>query len=264
MAAPGTAPSPYEQTMATTAHTADMSAAASPIVLPASFHLVRYPAGPAAREGFSRMGLDRPLLQRTPGLRFWRLLGTGDGERLTFSADLRRWALLAFWRSEADLDAFLTTSEISRRWDALADERYDLRLATVRARGDWGRAHFAVDHAAPLARDEPVAILTRAAIRPTKLARFWQAIPQPAADIATHPDNLATVGIGDVPVARQATFSLWNSLAGAQDYAYRRAAHRDVITRTRAEDWYSSELFARFRPLSASGTWDGRDPLAQP
>src|SRR5690349_15400995 len=118
--------------MASTAHSTDTTA--TPTLL-ASFHLVRYPAGPAAREGFSRMGLDRPALQRTPGLRFFRQLGTGDGDRLTFSADLRRWALLAFWRSEADLDAFLTTSPVPRRWDAIAEERYDLRMATARAHG---------------------------------------------------------------------------------------------------------------------------------
>lgn len=246
--------------MAATAHSTDTTATANVL---ASFHLVRYPAGAAAREGFSRMGLDRPILQRTPGLRFFRQLGTGDGDRMTFSADLRRWALLAFWRSEADLDAFLATSEIPRRWDAIAQERYDLRLATARAHGAWGRATFNVDRAAPLLPDAPVAILTQAAIRPQRLARFWTAVPKPAIDLSSHPDNLAAVGIGDIPVLRQATFSLWRSLAGAQDYAYRRAAHREVIARTRAEDWYSSELFARFQPLSSSGTWNGRDPLAE-
>ncbi|MBJ7471117.1 MAG: hypothetical protein JHD16_07435 [Solirubrobacteraceae bacterium] len=222
---------------------------------------MRYPAGAPAREGFSRMGLDRPVLQRTPGLRFWRLLGTGDGGKMTVSADFRRWALLAFWRSDEDLDAFLASSEIPRRWDDLGAERYDLRLATARAHGSWGRAHFNVDRAAPLIPGAPVAILTHAAIRPQRLARFWEAVPRPALDLAAHPEHLASLGIGDVPIFRQATFSLWRSLAGAQDFAYRRAAHREVIDRTRTEDWYSSELFARFQPLSSSGTWDGRDPL---
>ncbi len=258
MAEPGTAPSAYAQSMATAAQPTDTAAT---ITLPASFHLVRYPRGGPAREAFSRMGFDRPVLQRTPGLRAFRLLGTGAGDQMAFSADLRRWALLAFWSSEADLDAFLTDSEIPRRWDALAEERYDLRLATVRAHGSWGRTRFNVDRAAPLRPEQPVVILTRAAIRARHLARFWTAAPRPSADAVGHPDNLASIGIGDVPVLRQATLSLWRSLAGAQDFAYRRAAHREVVDRTRAEDWYSSELFARFVPLASSGTWSGRDPL---
>ncbi len=208
------------------------------------------------------MGLDRPALLATPGLRFFRLLGTGSGSQMTLSADLRRWALLAFWRDDAALDAFLQTSDIPRRWDALGAERYDLRLATARAKGSWSRASFDVTGAAPLLPDAPVAILTRAAIRPSRLARFWPAVARPAMDLSSHPAHLASVGIGDLPVLRQATFSLWSSLQGAQDFAYRRAAHREVIDRTRNESWYSSELFVRFQPLASRGTWDGRDPLA--
>lgn len=208
------------------------------------------------------MGLDRPVLARTPGLRFARMLGTGAGDRMSLSADLRRWALLAFWESDAALDDFLERSEVTRRWDALGAERYDLRLATIRAQGSWGRASFNVRGAGAVPPGSPVAILTRAAIRPARLAAFWRAVPTPAIDASGHPSLLATVGIGDVPVLRQATFSLWDSLDGARDYAYHRGPHREVIARRRAEDWYSSELFARFVPLSASGTWGGRDPLA--
>ncbi len=208
------------------------------------------------------MGLDRLWLRRTPGLSFWRLLGSSSG-LAAGPWDPQRYGLFTVWDDAAALDAFEANSRITRRYRRLAEEVWTVRLVPVRWHGVWGgndpfaRALPTVELAGG-----PMAILTRAAIRPQSVNTFLQAAAPVTAALACQPGLIASVGLGELPLLFQATFSLWHDLRSAQAFAYDQPLHKEVIRRTRSEGWYREDLFARFRPTASYGTWGGRDPLA--
>jgi hypothetical protein len=224
----------------------------------ASFHLARYADIGAMRH----MGLDRPVLRATEGLLFWRLMGTGRGASMTLGADLRRWALLAVWRDERHLERFLRCSPIAARWRHEAVECWQVRLLPLASRGRWGgKEPFWASRHPPNPDADPVAVLTRASIRPGRLVTFYRSVAPVQNALLRQKGCLASVGMGEWPLARQATFSLWRDAAAIREFAYQGLEHRRVIRSVRAEHWYSEELFARFLPYDSEGSWDGVDPL---
>ena len=122
------------------------------------------------------MGLDRPALRAHAGpARSGACSGTGRGATMTLSADLRRWALFAVWEDEAALDAFLADVADRR---ALARPRRRALHGAARAAAlarRLGRAQPASPRLSGGDAAGPVAILTRAAIRPRRLVAFYRA-----------------------------------------------------------------------------------------
>ena len=209
-----------------------------------------------------RMATDRGRVRRTPGVRFAKLLGTGDGRTFTLrDADPLRWGLLATWTDAAAARAFEADSPVARGWGRLAHETYRLDLRPVASRGLWSRRAPFGDPA-PVRDDGPVAAITRARLAPLQATRFYRAVPPVSVELHRSPGLRAAVAIGEAPLGLQGTFSLWESAAAVRDFAHRSAAHVDVVGRTEQEGWYAEELFARFAVLGSAGTLDGRDPLA--
>ncbi|MFB9377683.1 monooxygenase [Kineococcus gynurae] len=209
----------------------------------------------AVGAALGRMALDRVRLTRTPGARFAKLLGTGDGRTFTVrDADLRRWALLVAWSSTEAADAF-AGSAVLRDWDRSAEHRTVLRLAPLTSRGRWsGREPFGPsDPAAARAHTGPVASITRARLRMHRAPSFWRAVPPVSSDLNTVPGLRYATGIGEAPVGLQGTLSVWDSTQALTGFAHRRRPHLDVMNRTPEENWYVEELFARFAVLSAEG-----------
>ncbi|MGH8930086.1 MAG: monooxygenase [Egibacteraceae bacterium] len=204
----------------------------------------------------ARAAADPWRLRATPGVRFAKVLGTGDGSTFTLrDADIRRWALLIVWAGEpAD------TTPVIEGWRRITGEEWRADLALVHSRGRWaGREPFG-EPAAGGYRG-PVAAITRARLNPRHARAFWRAVPAVAQDLTQQPGLRFSIGIGEAPIGLQGTFSVWESAAALVAFAYRGAPHREVVRRTPEAGWYAEELFARFAVLRTAGTLQGANPL---
>jgi hypothetical protein len=206
------------------------------------------------------MAVHRLPMMLQKGCSFWKLMGSGRNGTFTLNPDWQQWALLAVWDSREHFDSFYKGSFISAWWDKLAHENWTVLCTPLQAHGKW-------DGKEPFGKPEvqnytgPVVVLTRATIRLNRLRNFWANVGGVSALMAHARGYILSFGIGEAPVYRQATFSVWQSIDDVKAFAYASREHAEVIKKTRLENWYSEELFARFAPVASFGTINGIDPL---
>jgi spheroidene monooxygenase len=109
----------------------------------------------------------------------------------------------------------------------------------------------------------PLAVLTRATIKPSRLIKFWHRVPDISATIGADPNVAFKIGIGEMPFLHQITFSLWPDPAAMAAFARGDGPHGCAIRAVRDGDWFREELYARFRILGSMGTWGGVNPLTR-
>ena len=216
------------------------------------------------RWGLAQMGTSPGALKKVLGLRFFQLLGSGAANGFGFLPNLDRYGFLGVWDSAEAATAFFTAHPLWADYERRSRETWTAELAPLRSHGLWNKVNpfdYQPANATAPEADGPVAVLTRASIRLRRAWRFWGFVEPTSRALAEVPGVQLAIGLGELPLVRQATFSVWDSAEAMQQYAYRDARHREVIQLTRREGWYGEELFARFRVITSWGTVDGKAPL---
>ena len=212
---------------------------------------------------FRQMGFSKFHLKEQSGLRFGLMLGTGQGRGFSLKPDFGRYALLSSWDNSDAAGLFLNQSDFYEGLKANSREIFTTHLLPVMAKGQWkGQNPFVPLADFPEKYSGPIVVLTRASIRWQRLLQFWKHVPGVSAETGNARGLLAQTGMGEVPVMEQATLSIWENEECLKAFAYQMRQHREVIQKTRNQHWYGEELFARFIPLKAEGSWNGSNPLA--
>ncbi|HEY0246070.1 MAG TPA: DUF3291 domain-containing protein [Mucilaginibacter sp.] len=206
------------------------------------------------------MAVHRLFMWLQKGCTFWKLLGSGHNGTFDLQPDWQQWGLLAAWEDREDFDRFYAHSFVSGWWKVLAAETWTILCQPLQSHGKWGGKE-PFGNPVISSYTGPVVVLTRATIRFSKLKSFWSNVDNVANLMTGAKGYITSFGIGEAPVYRQATFSIWESPDDVKAFAYQSREHAEVIKKTRLENWYSEELFARFRPIESFGTIKGKDPL---
>jgi spheroidene monooxygenase len=205
--------------------------------------------------GYSRFVVGRFDLYRVPGLRFFKVLGSGHESGFGLRPSLSRQGLFCVFDDETAADAFLADSSLVARYRAHASEFFAVKLRAFSCRGSWAGMSLPVTAQAPTRG--PIAALTRASIRLPKAAAFWRQAPLTQRSLDGAPGCLFSAGVGEAPLLRQATFTMWESVAHMDAYA-RSGAHLEAIKAAQRHGYFSESMFVRFVPSDAQGTWLGR------
>lgn len=205
------------------------------------------------------MQLAHPRLDGVEGLKFHRLMGSGGGNGFGLSPNWGVYALVSHWENDALATSFFSSDPWFREVTARTIQRITFRLEATMTHGEWGGTNPFTPRPERYDASQPVAVITRATIRPRKLFDFWRYVPQASASVYDQASRLLSIGIGEYPVFMQATFSLWTSGQAMTRFAYSGERHREVVKLTRERDWYREELFTRFRICGVQGEWNGLD-----
>ena len=206
------------------------------------------------------MALHRLPMRFQKGCTFWRLLGTGRKGTFDLYPDWQQWGIVACWNDHQSFDRFYRRSFISNWWRFFRVEPWTMLCEPLQSHGSWdGCEPFKASVQAEY--QGPLVVLTRATVRFKGLKTFWANADTVSAIVSGAKGLIVSFGIGEMPVYKQATFSVWDNLESMKAFAYQSPEHVDVIRKTKEEAWYSEELFARFKPIASFGTLHNADPL---
>lgn len=210
-----------------------------------------------------RMVQGPTALRDIPGLCFAKVMGSGHGGGFGLRPSASHQGLITMFDHADQARAFLE-GPVVQGYRERASEFWSGVLEVLSARGQWDGQAWGPTPAVQLgfqtaaANDpgdpRPLAALTRASIRPAKAMAFWRNAPATQAAMQHASGCTLAMGLGEAPLVRQCTFSLWQDTESMLNYAHQ-GAHQAAIEAAYKHRYFSESLFVRMRLLQQDGHW---------
>lgn len=227
----------------------------------ATLDLLRFAPGRTSYE-LARLARHRAALARPGRARWVRWLAFAPLAEVPRPPSPTTFGMFAIWPSAEELARFGRASPLAARWRDQAREHCAFVLEPRRSVGRWRGVDPLEDAEQRRPEDAPTLFMTYAHLRPRHIGRFAVA----NGHVVTELRELGPVwdtGWADRMAPVVGTLSLWPAPPAGTDFAYRHEPHKDTQRRAKDEGWFRESWFARFRVAEATGTWQGRDLMAE-
>ncbi|MEN9329380.1 MAG: hypothetical protein RLZZ484_568 [Pseudomonadota bacterium] len=208
--------------------------------------------------GWLKLAQGPAALKGTPGLLFSKVMGSGQDGGFSLRPSSSHQGLLCMFSNQSDAESFMSGPHV-KACQERAKEHWLGMLRVTSSRGAWDQQAWDItpNAEAQAASAAPFAVLTRASIRPAKAMAFWRHAPASQASLEQAPGCMLAMGLGEAPLIRQCTFSLWQDTQAMLDYAHQ-GAHQSAIQAAYKQDFFSESLFVRMQVLRMQGQWKGQ------
>ena len=207
---------------------------------------------------FSQMGFARKKLKKIKQISFFKLFGSGTGEGFTPYPNTSVYAILSVWNNLGEAENNIKEREIFENYRTHSMENWTVFLSPISSRGYWDKTNpFKPNKYEIEIKDNMLAALTRATIKPKIMLKFWSKVPAISKVIGNNKNVLFKMGLGEIPWFHQVTFSIWPNAETMSDFARKDGPHAKAIQSVREGNWFSEELYARFEVKKAIGKWSG-------
>ena len=199
------------------------------------------------------MRLSLAPLADVEGLSFYKVLGCGAGNGFSILPDFGTYAMLLVWEKESYAETFFQHNALYHDYLSKSANHQNIYMSAVAGHGEWDGSN-PFQHQQEESSKKKIAVLTRATINGSKLLNFWRYVPRVSRSMEGAPGLRFAIGIGELPLIQQATFSIWESKEDMTNYAYTMSRHKEVVKQTRKQKWYKEEMFTRFQPYRSEGS----------
>ncbi|KFD39792.1 hypothetical protein [Schleiferia thermophila] len=191
---------------------------------------------------FKKMGLRGWKDRLKQKLRFFKMMGTGSGNGFGIIPDFSTYT----WIFTTDNATGLFESEVFREFKQKSGMIRIFQMYPHKTHGLWNGINPFSDFP-PLSDPEEypwISIVTRGSIRRSMWWKFWNYVPKVSSQISEK--AILSMGMGELPLIEQATFSVWERTEDMYQWAYGNTYHVEVVKLTKSLGWYEEEMFTRF------------------